>query len=443
MEKIPGYSIYETILSSLSIFCSFGVKEDYIDELIKLNWIKLQKIYPYLYDYTSIVDNNYDYSNNLPIKIELKDNNNLDECLIKMISNLSKESIKPEILSQKKSLLAYSKILITNTKYTVFSLYIPHSRTDFKSISFIVTSYLNLFDNITTIYPMESLNKIMVEKNLIPEIEERPKLIKKFFNYKQILKFDFSKLNEKILLTEEEKKIIENEKNNYLNIKSFYMTSKTLKISKEEIQYIFNICKKDNLSIQGLLYAAYLKASLELFKSNINEADAVNFQIIYDQRKNTVNNEKCIGLFADGTYPCFSLDLLKKSVMEISKDLTNRIRKIKSIDDEEFKRYRLECYHFHKELYTIQFSFSASNMGKFKVLEDLSNNIKEKFIDFYFMGGFRFPLSNNYKDIAIHMFGLFDGSCNISLSYPEFVVPSIFMKKLLQKMKDIILNYPE
>lgn len=51
MEQIPGYSIYETILSSLSVFCSFGVKEDYNDELIKQNWIKLQKIYPYLYDY--------------------------------------------------------------------------------------------------------------------------------------------------------------------------------------------------------------------------------------------------------------------------------------------------------------------------------------------------------------------------------------------------------
>ena len=139
----------------------------------------------------------------------------------------------------------------------------------------------------------------------------------------------------------------------------------------------------------------------------------------------------------------FFTKFIKKIIYRISIDLNNRIRKIKSIDDEEFKRYRLECYHFHNELYTIQFSFSASNMGKFKVLEDLSNNIKEKFVDFYFMGGFRFPLSNSYKDIAIHMFGLFDGSCNISLSYPEFVVPSIFMKKLLQKMKDIILNYPE
>ncbi len=59
------------------------------------------------------------------------------------------------------------------------------------------------------------------------------------------------------------------------------------------------------------------------------------------------------------------------------------------------------------------------------------------------MGAFRFTLSNSYKDIAIHMFGLFDGSCNISLSYPEFVVSSIFIKKLLLKMKDIILNLPQ
>ena len=441
MEQIPGYSIYETILSSLSVFCSFGVKEDYNDELIKQNWIKLQKIYPYLYDYTVIDDKKDDYSNNLPIKIELKDNyNSLDEYLNKMISILSKQSIEPKLLSQKNSLLAYSKIHINKNIYTFFSLYTPHSRTDFKSIYFIVTTYLNLFDNITTIYPMESMNKVMVQKNLIPEIEEREDLIKKYFYYKNILKFDYKKLNENIILTEKEKEIIENDKNSYSNSKSFYMTSKTLKISKEEIQYIFNICKKNDLSIQGLLYAAFLKASLELFKSNINEADAVNFQIIYDQRKNTVNNEKCIGLFADGTYPCFSLDLLKKSVMDISKELTIRIRKVKSIDDEEFKRYRLECYHFHKKLYTIQFSLSASNMGKFKVLEDLSNNIKEKFVDFYFMGGYRFPLSNNNGDITIHMFGLFDGSCNISLSYPEHIIPSVYIKKLLEKTKEIMLN---
>ena len=112
MEKIPGYSIYETILSSLSIFCSFAVKEDYIDELIKLNWIKLQKIYPYLYNYTSIVDNNYDYSNNLPIKIELKDNNNLlDECLNKMISILSKESIRPQMCPKKNLYYIIRKLL--------------------------------------------------------------------------------------------------------------------------------------------------------------------------------------------------------------------------------------------------------------------------------------------------------------------------------------------
>ena len=136
----------------------------------------------------------------------------------------------------------------------------------------------------------------------------------------------------------------------------------------------------------------------------------------------------------------FFIRFIKKIIYRISIDLNNRIRKIKSIDNEEFKRYRLECYHFHKELYTIQFSFSASNMGKFKVLEDLSNNIKEKFIDFYFMCGFRFPLSNNYKDIAIHMFGLFDGSCNISLSYPEHIIPSVYIKKLLEKTKEIMLN---
>ena len=435
------YSIYEQILSYLSVYCSFGIKEDYSDELIKENWIKLQKNYPYLYNYESIKGNKeYTYSDNLPIKYELQfKGDQTKEYLTELINLLSKESLKPERLSKKNSILAFSKIKINNINITLFSLYTPHARTDFKGLSFFVTSFLNSFDNISTIYPMESMSGILFEKNLIPDVKERQDMIKKYFNYKQTLLFDFSKFKENIKLTDEEKNIIKNQQND-INNQNNYLISETIKLNINDINSILEKCKKNNLSLQALIYAVYLKASMELFENNIIKADVVNFQIIYDQRKLTVNNEKCIGLFAEGTYPYLPIDMMNKSIIDISKELTKHIRKINSLNDEEFKRYRIECYYFHKELYTIQYTLSATNMGKFKVLDDLSDNIKNKFIDYYFLNGLRYPVDSNYGKTEIHMYSLFDGTCNISLSYPKHNISSVNIQKLLDRIKAILLN---
>ena len=434
------YSVYEQILLYLSVFSSFGVRENYSDYLIKENWIKLQENYPYLYNYETVVgksDNTY--SDNVPLKYELNyKGDSMKEYLNEIISLLSKESLLPERLSKKHSLLAYAKVQLKNETYTLFSLYTPHGRTDFKSISFIVTSFLNSFDDISTIYPMESMSKVIIEKNLLPKVEERQSLIEKYFNYKQTLQIDFSKLKENIQMENKEKKNVENEEND--NNQTPYLISETIKISKEQMKIITEYCKSNNLSTQALLYAAYLKASMELFQSNQTEADVVNFQIIYDQRKPAVNNEKCIGLFAEGTYPYLTIDALNKSILDISKELTQRIRKVTSLENEELRRYRIECYYINKELYTIQFSLSATNMGKFKVLEDLSDNIKEKFVDYHFLNGLRYPITCDYKKTEIHMYGLFDGTCNISLSYPKYNIPSVYVAKLLNRIKDIMLN---
>ena len=79
-------------------------------------------------------------------------------------------------------------------------------------------------------------------------------------------------------------------------------------------------------------------------------------------------------------------------------------------------------------------------MGKFKALEDLSKNMKTKFVDFHFLNGLRFPISHNYKKIEIHMYSLFDQSCNISFSYPKYIISSVYINKLLNKIKEIMLN---
>ena len=174
----------------------------------------------------------------------------------------------------------------------------------------------------------------------------------------------------------------------------------------------------------------------------MKEADVVNFQIIYDQRNNLTqeNNEKCVGLFAESTYPYFPIQFINKSAIEIAKELTERIKKTNSIDSEDYKRFRVEYYYIHKELYFIDYTLAASNIGKFKSMEDLTHNLKEKFIDFYFLAGSRTPLPYNIGCTSIHMFSLFDGSCNLTLHFPYSVVPSIYVLKLLNKMKEIMLN---
>ena len=68
MEIITGYSRYEFLLSGLTIFCYFEIKEDYSDELITKKWIQLKKQYPYLHDYKTITKKGDNYSDNIPLK---------------------------------------------------------------------------------------------------------------------------------------------------------------------------------------------------------------------------------------------------------------------------------------------------------------------------------------------------------------------------------------
>ena len=351
---------------------------------------------------------------------------------------LSKEAIKPERLTQKSSLLAYAKIQLNDIKYTVFSIFTPHCKTDFKSLTFIATSFLNNFENVTTIYPMDTMYPILVEKNLIPDISERQDIINKFFNYKKTLNINYTKLNENITLTEAEKESILNETSE--NDKPIYFKSRTIKFTKEEMKKILLFCKDNELSIQALLDAAFLKASLELFQNNKKDVDVVNFQITYDQRKFSVKDEKCIGLFAEGTYPYYPIEWVNNSLVDVAKDLTRDIKKSAFLESEELKRFRIECYYIHKKLSVIEYTFSASNIGKFECLEDLNENLKKKFVDFHFLGATRMPLPNTSRKISLHMFSLFDESCNISLNYPTAVVPSIHMIKLLERIKEIMLN---
>lgn len=360
MEVIPEYSVYECLLSGLAVLCTFGVKEDYSDELIIEKWINLQKHYPYLHDYKTVNEKVDNYSDNLPIKYKLnQQSDSITDYFNELMDYLSNKTISPERLSLNNSLLAFSKIQIKNTKYTLFCLSTSHCRTDFKSLSFLATSFLNSLENVTTLYPSEGMYPALLEKKLIPDISERNEIIEKYFNYKQPLKFDYCKLNENISLTEKEKILISNELKE--SDKPIYFKSRMIKFTKEEMEKILLYCKENKLSIQALLDSAYLKASLELFQNNLKDADVVNFQIIYDQRKTlSKQNDNCVGLFVESTFPYFPIQLINKSSLEIAKELTERIKKTNSIDSEDFKRFRVEYYYIHKELYFIDYTLAAS-----------------------------------------------------------------------------------
>jgi len=137
---------------------------------------------------------------------------------------------------------------------------------------------------------MGSIYPILLQNNLIPPKEERQDIINKFFNYKNPLIFHYNKLKESVELTEEDYKICQWETKNTYVQPTF--VAETLKINKEEMEKIISHCKQNELSIQAYFSAAYLKASLELFENNLKEADVVNFQIIFEQRKYLKENKK-------------------------------------------------------------------------------------------------------------------------------------------------------
>ncbi|ORX78383.1 hypothetical protein BCR32DRAFT_270108 [Anaeromyces robustus] len=460
MCEIPGYSRYESILACYTLLCSFVIKNEYSDKIIKENWLKLQNQYPYLYDYTTITrpkndDSNNDFSDNIPLKLENVEIQTIKEGLNKITDYLSKEIIQPIHSGMKNSLLAYFKVSLpedNHSIYTFFSLYTSHSRTDLRSMTYLVTAFLNQFENNEEInsssssppYPMKSIYPTLIEKNLIPAVEERENLIQKFFNYKTPLTFDYLHLKKELKPLTKEEEIIMKEELKY-HQEPIYFVSRTVKYTPSEMQKIKKFCKENNLSVQALLDAAYLKAGLEIFNNNKEEADVISFQVIFDHRQNSIGIEKCIGNFPEAAYPYIPIKDSQKSIINIAKELTEKIKSITppnttSLYSEEFKRYRLESYQISNGEYAINFSFSASNIGRFKCFEDLTPTMKENFIDFTFLAGSQYPLPNTITDVSSHMYSSFNGSVNHTLHFPYAVIPSPYILRLLERIKELILN---
>ena len=449
MNLIPGYSPYESMLASYTLISSFAVKGDYSQEAITKCWINLQKYYPYLQDYTTITSKKKEmtnYNNNIPIKYDIKKVTSISDALDEIKDNLSKEIIQPSKSGIKHALLVYSKNIL-DSDICLFSLYVSHSRTDLKSITYLVTTFLNHLGDSNKeieIYSMESIYPALLEKKLIPKESDRLNIYQKFFNYKQPLKFDYMHIKNNIQLTEEEKAIIE-EKSKHNNEPIYYI-SRGVKYTSTEMSKIREFCKNKGLSVQALLDAAYLKSALEFFENNIKESDVINFQIIFDHRQASIGKEKCIGNFPEAAYPYLPIEYCSKSITEIASALTQKIKEISlpnvdsSFYSESFNPYRLECYCGSNEEYKINFSFSASNLGRFKCLDDLTPNMKNNFIDFKFVAGSQYPIPNNVAYVSSHMYGLFDGSANHTMHFPYAVVYTPYVLKFLERIKEFMLN---
>jgi len=128
MEDIPGYSLYESMFSSMSIVCTFTIKDNYSDDLIKEKWINFKNnILIYMITQLIFVDKGNNYSNTPPLKYinECQTQYSLENCSTQLKNYLFGEIIKPESPYQNKSLLGYLKININNIEYTI-SVFILH-----------------------------------------------------------------------------------------------------------------------------------------------------------------------------------------------------------------------------------------------------------------------------------------------------------------------------
>ena len=87
----------------------------------------------------------------------------------------------------------------------------------------------------------------------------------------------------------------------------------------------------------------------------------------------------------------------------------------------------------------IPLTLSCSNVGGLICLNDLCPEMKSKFVDLHFAGAGRMAV-NSTVGLMIHMYSLFDGSCNLSFSYPYSVVSGVAIEKILQSIKEKLIT---
>ncbi|KAL7713453.1 Condensation domain-containing protein [Entamoeba marina] len=435
METSP----YETFSEYMGIQCSFGLKKS-IQEIDIVNaWAKTNVDYPYLFDYQHYNDpiTLEEAKTNSPLNVTMKDEiTTVDDALDLMIRYNSIEFIKNRSFGQSnKSLLTYSTIELNHTTYSLFAIYLCHSKTDFKSIVFIAEAFINHFTTSPIdIKPIRSAYPALQQQHLIPSENEKESIE---LPVGDILKYDTTTFKDNIILNEKEQEQMKEETRELI---TNGIVSHTRKLTKEQTTKLKNYCKKNNLSVQALLLVCELQAYNTLFKKQ-NEATAKNisFMIPYDIRKYIDGVESdSIGLFSEGIYPTFAIDFLDKSINERATQLTTFLRNIKSLTAQEFKRFRYAIYNKDYPMMGIPYTTSLSNVAGFHVMDRISNEMKNCFVDMHLSGCTRIACTKQSVDLMIHTYSMYDGTSNLSLSYSYSVIPSIIPKRVLSEMIKLI-----
>ena len=426
----------------MGIQCSFALDIEYSLSEIQKNWNLFLLKYPYCIDYETTesieLKDNEIYSINLQEKYQCK---TISEYLDEIIKENSFEVAKTRCFGMKKSsLLTTSIINLNNKKYTLFSMYHCHSKTDFKSIVYFVEEFLSFFDESNSIemkvIPIQSEYSKLLELNCLPSIEKRNQIEKEI--QRDILTFNIlSLLNKSKFIS------IENQQKAKEEIKEIIpncFISQTLKLSKEETKKLIHYAKQFELSIEAVLLSVMLKSYCECFDINDSNMKTISFMIPFDVRKLFGFDEHCIGIFGEGIYPSYPSSFLDLSINEMSKQLTDYIRSITSFDSNTFDRFRDVIYCGNSSLGNIPYTLSLSNMGRFKVMERVSSSLKQHIVDFHLSGCNRFPCTRQMNSMMIHSYLLFDGTCNLSLSYAYSIIPSIIPEIVLNKMYSLLTS---
>ncbi|ELP92573.1 hypothetical protein EIN_073960 [Entamoeba invadens IP1] len=432
--------MYEEIAKNLGMMSVFVLRHVFNEDEINAAYEAFLTDYPYCFDYELPPETKLtaeQLSSLKPMKIELQKSyeiKTIQTAVDSITREVSIEVAKTRTVGKEKtSLLVYSEICCDKTNYTIFSLFICHSKTDFKSLTYLMESLLNhLFKTKTPIREFVSEYPHLVENNLLKVDREA---INKNLP-KCVLQYDFSHIKNadaktKELEVSQTSKYIQN-----------CVVSHTLNLSPEKVAKIISYCKTNNLSVQAFFISVLLKTYDELFeKTNANEADTVAFMIPYDTRKLLPNTkQETIGVMAEALYPLFPLNFLSKSVLEMATELTTYVLSVDSMSTPLFNRFRDGIYNGNFTAGMSPFTISLSNMGGFKVLDRVEKQVLSEVSAIGFSGCNRVVCDPNTKALMTHSYLIADGSCNVSMSFPYTVVPQIIPAQVLARFDEIITN---
>ena len=420
----------EVLNQATAIHCSFAITGKYSKETVQSHWNQLMKNYPYCVDYewaggifekeNKIIE--ITIENQHPKTIQHAIRIVLEECHYYAYDTRS-------FGKEKSSLLIFSTIEIENKEYTIFGMYQCHSRTDFKSVIYFMEDFLNYFDETfdissSQVIPMGSCFSQILEQNCIPSKERSIEI--KQQTPKNILTYDFTHIKG------EEPHWRESHHEHHLR------SAGSITLSQEEIKTFIKWCKSHNFSTQAVFWAIQLKTYEKLFERKSKNADTVVLMSPFDCRNVLGIHDPIIGMYIDVIYPMFPVSFIDLSIEEMAKQLTDYIRSVNTFNSKELDRYRDFIYNGHFESIDIPNTAFFSNVAGMKVMNRLTNPMKEKFVDFLISS---FPRNNHDEAVTptIYSWGLYNGISIITVFY-NGIVEHDLIDRILIEMKNMVLS---